>query len=106
MALQRPEVAQTLLEEWAKNNRGDIISDQPTKVTPQEFGIIHSLFRDVKQLGEKGGLPFAIMTVEIEESKSDMRTGAARVRVSMPNLTSREGRFDNLQAEQNLDFSE
>lgn len=98
MALQRPEVAQMLLEEWAKNNRGDIISDQPTKVTPQEFGIIHSLFQDVKQLGEKGGIPFAIVAVEIEESKPDMRTGAARVRLSVPRLlTEKELGFSDNQ---------
>lgn len=41
-----------------------------------------------------------------EKRLNDGRTGAARVRVSTPNLTSREGSFGNLQAEQDLDFSE
>lgn len=93
----RPAEAQIALEIWTRENRGVDGFDQPTRVTPEEFKDLFTLLQAAKPLEEMGGLPFAIVAVEIEESKSDMRTGAARVRVSTPRLLNQNdlGFWDN-----------
>jgi hypothetical protein len=94
----RPAEAQIALEAWTRKNRGFDDFDQPTRVTPEEFKDLFTLLQAAKPLEEMGGLPFAIVAVEIEESKSDMRTGAARVRLSVPRLlTEKELGFSDNQ---------
>ncbi len=102
----RPTEAQIALEDWTRENRGVADPSQPSRVTREEFEGLFSLFQASKPLENLGGLPFAIVSTVIEEPKSEMRTGAARVRVSTPDLTSWEKRLANLQATENLDFGE
>lgn len=101
----RPAEAQIALEAWTRENRGVDNLDQPTRVTRGEFEGLFSLLQASKSLEDLGGLPFAIVSVEIEEQRSDIRTGAARVRLSTPDPRW-ERSLTNLQATENLDFSD
>ena len=76
----RPTEAQIALEDWTRENRGVADPSQPSRVTREEFEGLFSLFQASKPLENLGGLPFAIVSTVIEEPKSEMRTGAARVR--------------------------
>lgn len=123
----RPAEAQIALETWTRENRGVDNFDQPTRVTREEFEGLFSLLQAAKQLEGLGGLPFAIVSVEIEESKAgvgsgysfdlggaveieepklDMRTGAARVRLSKPVIHPLlAARSEMLEMDSDSDFS-
>ena len=91
------EIARQKLRDWARINRGDVDNQVPTRMSRGEFNQIYKLFERIEGIGEGQGLPFAIISVVIEESKPDMRTGVARVRVSTPRLLNQDelGFWDN-----------
>lgn len=93
----RPAEAQIALEVWTRENRGVADSSQPSRVTREEFEGLFSLFQASKPLEDLGGLPFAIVSTVIEEPKPEMRTGAARVRLSTPRLLEKELGFSDKQ---------
>lgn len=94
----RPAEAQIALEDWTRENRGVVDPSQPSRVTREEFEGLFSLFQASKPLEDLGGLSFAIVSTVIEEPKPEMRTGAARVRLSTPRLlTEKELGFSDNQ---------
>lgn len=84
------EIARQKLKDWARINRGDVDDQVPTRVSRGEFNQIYKLFERIEGIGEGQGLPFAIISVVIEESKPELITGAGRVQVSTPHLLNQE----------------